>query len=116
MFPKVTIMSSPNEVTEDSHSGRPQGVFNVALSHDKDPMKIFEEQLSEDSSELSKAFWSTLRYIWTAMTGKLICESTEIETADGLRYGLISGTFSGHIISPFLLWTPTSLLAKCPSF
>ena len=65
MFPKVTVMSSPNQSTAAPNSGRSQGIFDAALSHGKDPMKIFEEQLSEDSSELSRALWNTLRHICT---------------------------------------------------
>ena len=81
MFPKVTVMSSPNQSTAAPNSGRSQGIFDAALSHDKDPMKILEEQLSEDSSELSKALWNTLRHICAAMDGK----SVEV---------LVSGFFS----------------------
>ena len=104
MFPKVTVMSSPNQSTAAPNSGRSQGIFDVALSHDKDPMKILEEQLSEDSSELSKALWNTLRHICTAMNGKSICESAEIEIADGLLFGLLSGTFfRTHCLSLFVV-------------
>ena len=89
----ITAMSSPKSDPKAKDSRALQGTFDAALSHDKDPMKVFARQLALDESTIPQALATTLTHIWLKMGGKNNCESTEIEVEDGLTFGLLSGSF-----------------------
>jgi hypothetical protein len=86
-------MSSPISDPKAKDSRALQGTFDAALSHDKDPMKVFARQLALDESTIPQALATTLTHIWLKMGTKNNCESTEIEVEDDLTFGLLSGSF-----------------------
>lgn len=88
------MVTSPKPDAEAAHSGHSHGIFDAALSHGKDPMKIFAKQLTaNDEYPLSGPLMNTLSHIMSKMGDKAICESKDIETEDGPTFGLLSGTF-----------------------